>query len=72
MPLIAILSILALIGGFVYLTHPRPEIRRWAKGGIVAGSFGATLIVAAFAGPILAVVLAVLLIALSFLTKFWS
>ena len=72
MPLIGLVSLGMMFAGMMYMRDDRPEVRRYAKGGVVAGAIGATLVGMAAFGPMIGLVLFAAFVALSFLTQFWN
>ncbi|WP_299591665.1 hypothetical protein [uncultured Tateyamaria sp.] len=72
MPLLGLISLGMMFAGMMYMRDDRPELRRFAKGGVVAGAIGATLVGMAAFGPTAGLALFALFIALSFLTQFWN
>jgi len=72
MPILALISLGVMFGGVMYLRDERPDLRRMAKIGVIAGAIGVTLVAMATMGPMIALILFAVFVAASFLTQFWS
>ncbi|MEM8655896.1 MAG: hypothetical protein AAGF36_14230 [Pseudomonadota bacterium] len=72
MPLIGLVSLGMMFAGMMYMRDDRPDVRRFAKGGVVAGAIGACLVGMAAFGPTVGLGLFAAFVALSFLTQFWN
>ena len=71
MPLLGLLSLGLAFAGVMYLNDERPEYRRLAKIGVIAGAIGATLAAMAAMGPLAALLIFAGFVALSFYYQIW-
>ncbi|MEL7258266.1 MAG: hypothetical protein AAFN80_10555 [Pseudomonadota bacterium] len=72
MPLIALISLGMAFAGVMYLNDARPEYRKYAKIGVIAGAIGTTIAGMATMGPMAALLIFAVFVALSLYYQIWK
>ncbi|WP_299148584.1 hypothetical protein [uncultured Tateyamaria sp.] len=72
MPLLGLICLGVMFAGVMYMRDDRQDVRRVAKGGVIGGTIGATLVAMVAFGPMIALILFAAFVALSFLNQFWT
>ncbi len=71
MPLLALISLGVAFAGVMYLSDERSEYRRYAKIGVIVGAIGATLTGMATLGPMAALLIFAVFVAIAFYYQIW-
>lgn len=72
MPLLGLICLGLMFAGVMYMRDDRQDVRRIAKGGVIGGAIGATRVAMAAFGPMIALILFAVFVAMSFLNQFWT